>query len=183
MNNIINLITNIHDKANEELKIARRINRTPCIEDLNVWHDGKNELHVSFEWHGHEVKVVETDDDRIQTTYDGEKISEHYWSAETGKIREILLGELDKRTKAKTYIIDQVYKMISELSTDNRKICLPKTVQYGNARIWTEGPMIFAENNGEKIRVMGHKIFGQIWVNNDIRVAEIQVVIKKAFRK
>lgn len=183
MNNIINLIATIHDKANMEAKIAKRINNIPCIEDLNVWHDGKNKLHVSFEWHGHKVETIELDDDRILTTYDGEKISEHYWSAETGRIKEVLLGDLDKRTKAKSYIIDQVYKMIYELSTDNKKIALPKTVQYGDTRIWAEGSAIFAEKNGEKVHVMGHKIFGQIWVTHDFRVVEIQTVIKRAFRK
>lgn len=183
MNNIINLIANIHDKANGEVKIARRINEIPCIEKLNVWHDGEKKLRAAFEWHGHKIVLVETDGDRIQTSYDGEKISEHYWSAQTGRITEVLLGEIAKRTKAKSYIIDQVYKMIYELSDGNRKICLPKQVQYGDTRIWAEGSMIFAEKNGEKVYVMGHKIFGQIWVTRDIRVAEIQSVIKKAFRK
>lgn len=181
--NIINLIATIRSNANEDVKIIRRINEIPCVEKLNVWHDGEKKLRSSFEWHGHKIELVETDDDRIQTTYDGEKISEHYWSAETGRIREVLLGEIAKRTKAKSYIIDQVYKMIYELSADNRKICLPKQVQYGDTRIWAEGSAIFAEKNGEKVHVMGHKIFGQIWVDRDIRVAEIQSVIKKAFRK
>jgi hypothetical protein len=181
--NIINLIATIRDKANEDVKIIRRINEIPCVEELNVWHDGKKKLHVSFEWHGHKIELVETDDDRIQTTYDEEKISEHYWSAETGRIKEILLGDLDKRTKAKSYIIDQIYKMIYDLSSNSSKIALPKEVQYGDTRIWAEGSAIFAEKNGEKVHVIGHKIFGQIWISNDIRVADIQAVIKKAFRK
>lgn len=180
---IINLIATIRSNANGDIKIIKRINEIPCVEKLNVWHDGKNKLNVSFEWHGHEIVLVETDGDRIQTSYDGEKISEHYWSAQTGRITEVLLGEIAKRSKAKTYIIDEVYKMIYELSTDNRKICLPKTVQYGDTRIWAEGSAILAEKNGEKVHVMGHKIFGQIWVTNDVRVGEIQIVIKRAFRK
>ena len=183
MNNIINLLATIHSNANEATKVAKRLNSIPCAEELNVWHDKKNKLNISFEWHGHKIEVFETDDDRIQTRYDEEKISEHYWSAETGRIKEILLGDLDKRTKAKSYIIDQVYNMIYDLSTDNRKIALPKQVQYGDYTIWAEGPAIFAEKNGNKIYVMGHGIFGQLWVTHDIRVANIQAVIKKAFRK
>ena len=183
MNNIINLLTTIRDNANDEMKVAKRINNIPCIEDLNVWHDGKNKLNVSFEWHGHAIKLVETEFDRIQTSYDEEKVSEHYWSAETARIKEVLLGDLDKRTKAKMYIIDQVYKIIHDLSEKSSKIALPKQVQYGDTCIWAEGPAIFAEKNGEKIRVMGHKIFGQVWINHDIRVTEIQTVIKRAFRK
>lgn len=182
MNNIINLLASIKDKAMEETKIAKRLNAIPCIEELNVWHN-KNKLNVVFEWHGHKIELVETDDDRIRTTYDEEKISEHYWSAETGRIREVLLGDLDKRSKAKTYIIDQIYKMIYDMSSSASKISLPKEVQYGDTRIWAEGSAIFAEKNGEKVHVMGHKIFGQIWITHDIRVAEIQSVIKRAFRK
>lgn len=181
--NIINLIATIRSNADSDVRIIRRINEIPCIEKLNVWHDGKYKLHVSFEWHGHEIVLVETDGDRIQTSYDGEKISEHYWSAETGRMKEVLLGDLDKRSKAKTYIIDQIYKMIYDLSSNNSKIALPKQVQYGDTRIWAEGSMILAEKNGEKVHVMGHKIFGQIWLTHDIRVADIQAVIKKAFRK
>ena len=181
--NIINLIATIRSNANSDVRIIRRINEIPCIEKLNVWHDGKNKLNVSFEWHGHEIVLVETDGDRIQTSYDGEKISEHYWSAQTGRITEVLIGEIAKRSKAKTYIIDQVYKMIYELSSNTSKIALPKQVQYGDTRIWAEGSEILAENNGKKVHVMGHKIFGQIWVVRDIRVAEIQSVIKNAFMR
>jgi hypothetical protein len=183
MNAIINLIATIRSNANGDIKIIKRINEIPCVEKLNVWHDAENKINVSFEWHGHIIKVIEIDNDRMLTTYDEEKISEHYWSAQTGRITEVLLGEIAKRSKAKTYIIDQIYKMIYDLSTDNRKICLPKQVQYGDTRIWAEGSMIFAEKNGEKVHVMGHKIFGQIWVTNDVRVSEIQIVIKRAFRK
>ena len=73
--------------------------------------------------------------------------------------------------------------MIYDLSSNASKIALPKQVQYGDTRIWAEGPAIFAEKNSEKVHVMGHGIFGQIWVTHDIRVADIQAVIKAFLRK
>lgn len=116
--------------------------------------------------------------------FDDNKIGEIFWSALWGKLELLPNYSQIKNTKAQEYILDCLWKCVHKISAKGKpyeKVALPKPAKYGDCRIWAEGATIYAENNGEKIRVMGNTWRGLCWTAGDHRVTELQQVIKKAF--
>ena len=194
---IINLIANIKSDSNEACKLSREIANIPAVDipSIKVWTapitEKTNEcssvefmgIYAKFDWHDHVVKINENYNGKLVVYYDEQKIGEIFWSALWGKLETIPNTEI-KITKAQDYILDCLWKCVHRISAKGRpyeKVALPKPVQYGDCHIWAEGATIYAENNGEKIRVMGNTWRGLNWTACDYRVTELQHVIKKAF--
>jgi hypothetical protein len=195
---IVNLISIIKGDANEACKLAREIANIPAVEidSIQVWtapvkeHTGECSyvefmgIHAKFTWHDHTITIDETFNGKLIVKYDDNKIGEIFWSALWGKLESIPNYTELKITKAQSYILDCMWTCVHKISAKGRpyeKVALPKHVQYGDCRIWAECATIYAENNGEKIRVMGNTWRGLCWTADDVRLVEIQKVIKKAF--
>lgn len=195
---ILNLITNIKSDSNEAVKLAREIANIPAVDitSIKVWTAPTSEktgeftsvefmgIHAKFTWHDHTIVIEENHNGKLVVYYDEQKIGEIFWSALWGKLESISNYTELKITKAQDYILDCLWKAVHKISAKGRpyeKVALPKKVQYGDCTIWAEGATIYAENNGEKIRVMGNTWRGLAWTACDHRVTELQQVIKKAF--
>lgn len=194
---IINIMSAIRSDANEASKLAREIaSIIPAVEidSIRVWttpveentdkHPEFMRIHAKFTWHGHTVEIDENYDGKLIINYDKQKIGEIFWSALWGKLESIPNYSHIKNTKGEEYILDCLWKCVHRISVKGRpyeKVALPKHVQYGDCHIWAEGATVYAENNGEKIRVMGNTWRGLCWTVDDHRVSELQRIIKKAF--
>ena len=193
--NIINIINNIKSESNDARKLARELAKIPAVDldTMKVWVAPTSErtgefssvefmgIHAKFAWHDHTIKMHENHNGKIVVKYDGNKIGEIFWSALWGKLES---NENPTLTKAQRYLLDCLWKCVYHISAKGKpyeKVALPKPVQYGNCHIWAEGATIFAEYNGETIRVMGNTWRGLCWTECDSRVTELQKVIKKAF--
>lgn len=196
--NIMNMISIIKGDANEACKLAREIANIPAVEvnSIKVWTAPTNEktgeytsvefmgIHAKFTWHDHTIEINENHNGKLIVKYDDNKIGEIFWSALWGKL-EVLPNFTElKITKAQDYILDCLWKAVHKISAKGRpyeKVALPKKVQYGDCTIWAEGATVFAERNGETLRVMGNTWRGLCWTACESRVTELQIVIKKAF--
>lgn len=196
--NIMNMLSIIKGDANEAAKLAREIANIPAVEvnSIKVWTAPTKEttgpstsvefmgIHAKFAWHDHGIEIDENYNGKLIVKYDDNKIGEIFWSALWGKLEVIPNFTEYKLTKAQDYILDCLWTCVHKISAKGRpyeKVALPKSVQYGDCTIWAEGATVFAEHNGEKIRVMGNTWRGLCWTACDHRVTELQHVIKKAF--
>lgn len=196
--NIRNLMLCIKSDNHEALQLAEQIARIPAVEinGVRVWHAPTKEstgeytsvtfmgLHVEFQWHDHTINIDENNNGKLIVRYDDRKIGEIFWSALWGKLETMPEYTNQKISKAEEYILDCLWKAVYKISPKGRpygKVALPKPVQYGDCRIWAEGGTIYAELNGEKLRVMGNTWRGMNWTADDVRLVELQKVIKKAF--
>lgn len=196
--NIMNMISVIKGDANEACKLARELANIPAVEvnSIKVWTAPTKEstgpsttvefmgIHAKFTWHDHGIEIDENHNGKLIVKYDDNKIGEIFWSALWGKLESIPNYTELKITKAQSYILDCLWTAIHKISAKGHpyeKVALPKKVQYGDCTIWAEGATVFAEHNGETIRVMGNTWRGLCWTACDHRVTEIQNVIKKAF--
>lgn len=196
--NIMNMISIIKGDANEAAKLAREIANIPAVEidSIQVWTAPVKEntseysyvefmgIHAKFAWHDHTIEIDENYNGKLIIKYDEKKIGEIFWSALWGKLEVLPNFTEYKLTKAQDYILDCIWKCVHRISAKGRsyeKVALPKKVQYGDCTIYAEGATIYAERNGEKIRVMGNTWRGLCWTACESRVTEIQNVIKKAF--
>lgn len=196
--NIMNMISIIKGDANEAAKLAREIANIPAVDinSIKVWNAPTNEktgeyssiefmaVHAKFTWHDHAIEIDENHNGKLIVKYDSKVIGEIFWSALWGKLEVISNFTEYKLTKAQDYILDCLWRCIHKISAKGRpyeKVALPKKVQYGDCAIYAEGATIYAERNGETIRVMGNTWRGLCWTACDHRVTELQNVIKKAF--
>lgn len=196
--NIMNMISIIKGDANEAAKLAREIANIPAVDipSIKVWTAPTNEktgehtsvefmgIHAKFTWHDHTIEINENHNGKLIVKYDDNKIGEIFWSALWGKLEVLPNFTEMKITKAQDYILDCLWKAVHKISAKGRpyeKVALPKKVQYGDCTIWAEGATVFAERNGETLRVMGNTWRGLCWTACESRVTELQHVIKKAF--
>jgi hypothetical protein len=193
---IMNMINIIKGDANASAKLARVIANIPAVEldSIRVWTAPIKEqtgeystvefmgTHAKFDWHDHTIEIEENHNGKLIVKYDSKVIGEIFWSALWGKLEAT--PNYTELKKAQEYILDCIWKAVLRISAKGRpyeKVALPNKVQYGDCTIWAEGATVFAEHNGETIRVMGNTWRGLCWTACDHRVTEIQNVIKKAF--
>jgi hypothetical protein len=197
MSAITNLENIIRSNANESVKLTREIAKIHAVEidSIQVWTSPTSEktgeyssveftaIHAKFTWHGHKIVINENFDGKLLVDYDEQRIGEIFWSSMWGKLETIPNIELTL-TKAQEYILDRLWRAVYHISAKGRpyeKVALTKAITYDGYHIHAIGAVIYAEKNGETIRVMGNTWRGLLWTACDSKMTEIQKVIKKAF--
>lgn len=197
MKGINNLTNIIRSNADETIKLTREIAKIHAVEvdSIQVWTSPTSEktgeyssveftaIHAKFTWHGHKVVINENFGGKLLVDYDEQRIGEIFWSATWGKLETIPNMEVSLN-KAQEYILDRLWRAVYHISAKGRpyeKVALTKAITYDGYYIHTEGAVVYADKDGESIRVMGNTWRGLLWTACDENVAEIQKVIKKAF--